>query len=273
MEFDPDLVRDFEHRGWQRAAALYRGTFAHASAPFIEMLLDAAGVAAGMDMLDLACGPGIVTEAASRRGAAAIGADFSPAMLELARAANPTLHFDEADAETLPYADAAFDAVVSNFGVHHFPRPPRAIEEMIRVLRPGGRLAFTAWAVPAENIAWRLLFDAIRAYGDIDAAKAPPSGGNLGTEDAASRLLVDAGFISVEAAREAREWPVASAAALVESLRQGTVRTAALIDAQPKTAMPAILKSIEAAATPYRRGDGLAVPIVAILARGTKPGR
>lgn len=49
------------------------------------------------------------------------------------------------------------------------------------MLRPGGRFTFTSWAVPDDNVAWRLLFDAIRAHRDLAAANAPPSGGNLGT--------------------------------------------------------------------------------------------
>jgi SAM-dependent methyltransferase len=269
MAFDPATIRDFEHRGWQRAAAQYRATFARASAGFVAALLDAAEIGAGTRVLDLACGPGIAAAAAAARGAVVRGADFSPAMLELARAALPDAGFDEAEAERLPYADAGFDAVVSNFGVHHFPYAERAAAEMWRVLRPGGRVALTCWAAPAENAAWRLLFDAIAAAGVAHAAQTPPSGGTLTSAPAILRLLEGAGFRAATVALEAREWQVADGAALVDALRRGTVRTAALIDAQG-AALPAVIAAIDRAAAPYRRGGGLAVPIAALLGRGVK---
>ena len=270
MDFDPETIRQFEHAGWERAAAAYADTFARASGNYTGTLLDSAAAGPGCRLLDLACGPGIVTGAAAARGAAATGYDFSAAMLHEARTAHPGVAFDQGDAEALPYSDGAFDAVVSNFGMHHFPHPDRAAAEAMRVLRPGGIFAFSSWADPSRNIAWRLLFDAIRAEGDPAAAKAPPSGGGLAQIDAVEAVLLGAGFADAATRYETREWAVADAAALVASLRQGTVRTAALIEAQDAAAMPAILAHIQRAAAPYRRRGALAIPIAAILARGTK---
>ena len=271
MDIDPESVRAFEHAGWQRAAGEYDATFARASAPFTDALLDAAGVADGMQVLDLCCGTGVVTGATARREAVPTGVDFSPAMLAEARRTSPPLRFDEGDAEALPYPDHSFDAVVSNFGVHHVPRPDKAIAEALRVLRPGGRVAFTTWAVPADNIAWRLLFDAIRAHGDMQAANAPPSGGNLVTAEAALRLLNDAGFTGCRAETVRREWLVGEPRDIVVALARGTVRTAALIAAQPPDARAAIEAAVAEAALPYRREGRFAVPIAAILAQGVKP--
>lgn len=270
MEFDPETIRQFEYQGWERAAAAYGETFAQASGCYVEALLDAARIGAGMRVLDLACGTGLATAAAARRGAAAIGRDFSAAMLGAARAAHPGLRFDQGDAEVLPYPEASYDAVVSNFGMHHFPHPDRAAAAAGSVLRPGGVFAFTSWAEPARNLAWRLLFDAVRVHGDPDAAKAPPSGGGLARIEATLAVLRGAGFDDCEAKLEDREWEVTDPADLVASLRRGTVRTAALIEAQDPSAMPAILSHIARAAAPYRRDEGFAIPIVAILARGTR---
>ena len=270
MSFDPETVRAFEHAGWQQAAAAYDATFARATAPFVEALLDAAGVTAGTKVLDVCCGTGLVTASATLRCARTVGLDFSPAMLNQARHAHPELQFDEGDAEALPHANGSFDAVVSNFGVHHVPHPDKALAEALRVLRPGGRVAFTTWAVPEENIAWRLLFDAIREHGDPAAAKTPPSGGNLGTPEAALRLLRDAGFANLRAEAVRREWWLTEPRDLIAALARGTVRTAALITAQPAAARPAIEAAVARAAAQYRRSEGFAVPIVAILASGTK---
>ncbi len=269
MEFDPEAVRAFEHAGWQQAASAYNATFAHASAGFVEALLDAAGVSSGRSVLDVCCGTGVVTAAAARRGAVPSGLDFSAAMLAQARRAHPRLRLDEGDAEALPYADRSFDAVVSNFGIHHIANSDRAMAEARRVLRPGGRFAITTWAAPTENVAWRLLLDAIGAHGDLHAARAPPSGGNLQTPQAALRLFEAAGFSECRAEAVRREWLLSQPRDLLTALARGTARTAALIDAQPAAATPAIEAAVAAAVLRYRRGDGFAVPIVAILASGT----
>lgn len=270
MSFDPDAVRAFEHGGWEQAASEYDATFARATTRFVDVLLAAAGVAKGTRVLDLCCGTGVVTAAAAAKGANPTGLDFSAAMLAQAKASNPAIPFDEGDAEALPYSPESFDAGASNFGIHHVPLPGRALAEIHRVLRPGGGFAFTTWALPAENIAWRLLFDAIRRHGDPDAANAPPPGGNLGSRDAALQLLSDAGFTTPCAKSVRREWLLPDAASLVAALRRGTVRTAALIATQPAAALPAITAAIDRDMAAYRSGNGFFVPIVAILASGTK---
>lgn len=271
MSFDPEAIRDFERAGWEKAAQEYGATFAAASGQFVEALLDAAEATAGTRLLDLCCGPGIVAGAAARRGAAASGLDFSPAMLAVASAAHPALAFHQGDAEALPLADASFDAVVSNFGVHHVPRPERALAEAFRVLRPGGRLAFTTWADPSENLAWRMLFDAIRLHGDPDAAKSPPSGGGLGSEAALLRLLGETGFAELRAETVRREWRLAQPGDLIAAFRRGTVRTAALIEAQRPAALLAIEAEIARHAAAHRRDGWYCIPIAAILACGVKP--
>jgi SAM-dependent methyltransferase len=270
MSFDPDAIRAFEHAGWEKAAREYRATFAAASGEFVEMLLDAAEVATGTRLLDLCCGPGIVTGAADRRGAEATGLDFSPAMLAEARAAHPSLRFHEGDAEAVPLADASFDAVMSNFGILHVPRPERALAEAFRVLRPGGNLAFTSWAAPADNIAWQLLFDAVRLHGDPGAAKAPPSGGGLDSAEMVLRLLREAGFACGCAELVRREWRIVHPGDLIAVFRRGTVRTAALIEAQRPAALLAIEAEIARRAAAYRRDGWYFIPIAAILGRGVK---
>jgi len=269
--FDPQAVRAFEHAGWEKAASAYRVTFARASGEFVEALLETAEVTTGTRLLDLCCGPGVVTEAAAQGGAEASGLDFSRAMLAEARAAYPSLRFHEGDAETMPFADASFDAVVSNFGIHHVPRPEHALAEVFRVLRPGGRFAFTNWANPADNIAWQLLFDAVGLHGDPGAAKAPPSGGGLDSEEVVLSLLREAGFAEAGAALVRREWRIEHPGDLIAVFRRGTVRTAAMIEAQRPGALLAIEAEIARRAAAYRRDGWYFIPIAAILGRGVKP--
>jgi ubiquinone/menaquinone biosynthesis C-methylase UbiE len=266
MSFQPEAVRAFEHAGWQRAAGRYGNSFAHATAPFIAPLLDAARISPGRHVLDVACGPGYLAAAAARRGATAQGLDFSAEMVAVARTAYPDLVVTEGDAEALPYGDGIFDAVVSSFGVHHIPRPDVALAECRRVLKPGARIAFTVWASPEENIAWSLVFDAIDRHGDRSAAKSPPPGGALNQIGHCVRVLEAAGFVESSAEIVRAEWIVPDAEALISALSAGTVRMAALISAQDPTALAAIARDIDRHAERFRRGENLAIPIAAVLA-------
>ena len=268
--FDPEAVRAFEHASWQRAAGVYPATFADATRPFIEALLDAAQVGRGARVLDIACGPGFVASAGRARGAVARGLDFSPAMLAVARARDAAVRFDEGDAEMLPYADAAFDAVVSNFGIHHVPRPVFALREAHRVLRAGGRVAFSFWAEPGENIAWKLVFDAIARHGDRAAARTPAPGGGFGTAAQCADALREVGFADCTTRLVHASWQHRDAQALVTALRAGTARMAAMLDAQRPDAMIAIIADIAENAENYRGADGIAVPIAALIASGAK---
>jgi ubiquinone/menaquinone biosynthesis C-methylase UbiE len=269
MECDPDGIRAFEHASWQRVAAGYGNTFAAATRGFVEPLLDAARVCAQTRVLDVCCGPGLVAGAAAQRGARAAGLDFSSAMLALARAAQPRVAFSQGDAEALPYADGCFDAVVANFGVHHVPHPTAALAEMRRVLAPGGRVAFTTWPRPDRNVPWQLLFDAIRTHGALAAAKTPPSGGTINSEESCRAALGEAGFHEIDVALIERTWTVESAHDLLAAFRNGTARTAALIDAQDRAALPAIEAHMAAQAERYRRDGVLRIPIAAILGEGS----
>jgi ubiquinone/menaquinone biosynthesis C-methylase UbiE len=268
---DPEAIRAFELAGWQRAAGTYETSFATATRQFLPALLDAAAVGPGRAALDVACGPGFAAAAAVARGATARGLDFSAAMLDVARQRHPAIAFDHGDAEALPYPDGGFDAVVCNFGIHHVPQPSRALREAHRVLRSGGMTAFTVWAAPEDNIAWKLVFDAIRRCGDMAASKAPPAGGGFTSQMDCRATLEVAGFAEVGSRRVDAVWRQANGWALLDALHSGTARMAALIEAQAEDTLPAIATEIDRAAADWRTVDGLAIPIAALVAFGRKP--
>ncbi len=267
---DPEAIRAFEHARWERAASAYAASFGVATQLFCDAMLDSAGVGAGTQVLDLACGPGVVAGMATARGAVVCGVDFSAAMLAEARATHPSVQFVHGDAEAVPLPDADFDAVVSNFGLHHLPRPALALAEARRVVRPGGRVAFTFWAGHAENIAWKLVFDAVRRCGDPAASDAPVPGGGFGTTKDCLGALAAAGFAKVDAWLEHRVWRHADAAALVAALQAGTARMAAMIEGQRKGVLAAIVADIEENAAGYRDAGELALPIAAVVAAGIR---
>jgi SAM-dependent methyltransferase len=103
----------------------------------------------GASVLDVACGSGNLAIPAARGGAIVTGVDIATNLLEQARARAEseglTIQFDEGDAENLPYADAAFDEIVSMFGAMFAPRPELVAAELARVCRRGGRIAMANW--------------------------------------------------------------------------------------------------------------------------------
>jgi len=127
-------------------------------------------VAATESVLDVACGPGIVAEHLAPLAASVVGIDLTEAMLTEARdrcerAVLNNVRFDAGNAEALPYADGSFDVVVTRLSFHHFTDPGRVLDEMIRVTRPGGRVAVID-VISAENSDDSALHNAIEILRD-----------------------------------------------------------------------------------------------------------
>jgi len=264
--------REFERSGWERAAGAYASSFERATGLFALPLLEAVGIREQMQLLDVACGTGSVTSAATDRGAAAVGADFSANMIAEARQLHPALQFREADAEALPFPDCAFDAVVINFGVHHFPFPLQALREAHRVIRPGGRLAFTVWASPEEHALHKITLGALREAGVLGAALPTPPGGAVNERATCIALLLESGFTTPPPQAKTLVAPLwlDSDQHLIDMLVHGTVRLSAVIRSQPTAKVDAIVREIRKAAAVYRDDGRLRIPVTAILTVGTK---
>ncbi len=114
-----------------------------------QEFIDRLALKPGERVLDVACGSGNTAIPAARAGAVVTGADIATNLLEQGRARagaeGLTIQFDEGDAENLPYADASFDVVVTMFGAMFAPRPEVTAAELVRVCRPGGRIAMANW--------------------------------------------------------------------------------------------------------------------------------
>jgi len=117
--------------------------------PVSERLCEAVDLHAGERVLDVATGNGSTALAAARCWTRVVGLDFVPALLERGReraaAEHLAVEFREGDAEELPFADGAFDAVLSTFGVMFAPDQERAARELVRVCRRGGKIGLASW--------------------------------------------------------------------------------------------------------------------------------
>jgi demethylmenaquinone methyltransferase / 2-methoxy-6-polyprenyl-1,4-benzoquinol methylase len=125
---------------------------------------DLAQVGPGKRALDVATGTGDLAIALAQRGAEVVGSDFSPGMLERARAKNGAVRWEQANALALPYPDDAFDAATVGFGARNFSDLRQGLSEMARVVRPGGRvvvLEITTPTKPPLSTFFSLWFDRI----------------------------------------------------------------------------------------------------------------
>lgn len=192
-------------------------------------------------------------------------------MVALASEKNPSLTFQEGDAESLPFADRSFDAVAINFGVLHLERPDTALAEAHRVLRSGGRCAFTVWASPNTSIGFAIVLNAIETYGRMDVPlPAGPPFFRFSDAAEASRSMTAVGFADPTVETVPLVWRLTSGEALFEAFLQGAVRTAALLRGQTTDAMGKIRGAIVEGAERYRHGTALELPMAAVLTSGTR---
>ena len=174
-----------------------------------EDVVAAAGVQAGERVLDVATGTGNAALVAARRGARVTGLDLTPELLEIAqrRGADEGLEiaFLEGDAEGLPFEDGSFDRVTSVFGAMFAPDQARAAAELLRVCKPGGTVAVSAWAPDGLNG---------QMFGTLGRHMPPPPEGFRppilwGVEDVVRELFAGAAEVGCEerAARDSVRAP------------------------------------------------------------------
>ena len=258
---DPQAISEAQRCIWNSTAASYPSVTAKAGEP----LLDAAGVGEGTLVLDVACGPGLVAAAAAARGALVTGLDFAEDMVEEARSQHPSIKFRVGDAAALPFDDEAYDALVIGFGIFLMAEPQKVLEEAKRVLKPGGRVAFTIWDAPETLTAFSIVFGTVGAHIQPEPAEPPPLLGKA-DEGLLTGVVTEAGFVDATFERLPLVWELPSADALFEAFRSFPNLAGASDDV-----LKAIRSDILSKAAEYERDGELHLPMPAILVSGVRP--
>jgi len=271
-DFDAEAFRRFEREAHGRKAVSYHERFAAVTQRAIAPLLDAARVGAGTRLLDVAAGPGHLAAAAARRGARVTGVDLAPEMVAIACRLYPTVTFQEAQAEQLPFPDGSFDAVTCAFGVGHFPEPECVLAEFSRVLAPGGVAALAWWDGFARNRINGIFHETILLLG-VSAPHAVPAGPPMDRYSDGVRfaeLLDSAGLEEVAIGEVSFEHRVHDADELWMMAMGSFARASSLIGAQSEAVQRDIRAAVGAAASRYATADGLAIPVAFLIASGMR---
>jgi SAM-dependent methyltransferase len=236
-------------------------------------LADAAQIRPGQRVLDVACGTGVLCrEVTSRTGPTGIvaGLDPNPGMLEVARRLAPTLEWRQGVAESLPFGDQSFDAVVSQFGFMFFDDRREALREALRVLVPEGRLAVAVWdsldEIPAYAAEVALL-ERVAGSRVADPLRAPFV---LGDRRGLAALFEGGGVASVEVTTDRGTARFPSIRVMVEADLRGWLPVMGVV--LPEEQITRILEEAEHVFRPFVRADGtVSFDTSAHIITGTKP--
>ena len=258
-----DDFSKLEYTGWQSVAGKYMENWAILTRQFIEPLLNAANVGKGMKVLDVACGPGLVSEKIYQRKALPVAIDFSPEMINLGKKLYPHLRFEEGDAQQLPFKNKFFDAVVMNFGMLHLSQPLQAMKEANRVLKKNGRFAFTVWAGAAKSPASKVVNDAKEKFADMNVPMpAAPPYDYFGDKENCKDFLKDAGFSPQTMIYKTKlvKWKVPTAGYIFEAELNAGVRNAAFLRKQSEKTLEKIKRFIEQGMQQFKTNGGYDLP-------------
>jgi ubiquinone/menaquinone biosynthesis C-methylase UbiE len=270
------LQRRVQRYGWDLAANDYEPLWQAQLAEVQAAMLAWASLASGERVLDVACGTGLVSFAAARAvgvGGHVLGIDLSDRMVGAAelRAMERKLsncYFSRMDAETLALPDASFDVVLCALGLMYMPLPERALQEMRRVLRPGGRISLAVWG-ERSKCGWSAVFPIVD---DEVASEVCPLFFRLGERDLLARLCCDMSFEEVRYRRITTTLAFADANEACDAAFVGGPVALAWSRFNDEVRARARARYLDAIG-PWRQGHGYQIPAEFVIAAAVAPGQ
>jgi SAM-dependent methyltransferase len=187
-------------------------------------LIDGAGVRDGSHVLDIACGTGVLARRALQRagsGGRVVGVDPAPGMIAAARELEPRIDWLLCGAEALEVDDETFDCVVSQFGMMFFQDRRKSVQEMLRVLKPGGSLALAVWNTVDNNPAYADIVSVLQQHVGTAAADALRLPYSLGNADEVTAVLDHGGLTDVRVETRTEQARFPSSRHMVEAELRG----------------------------------------------------
>jgi ubiquinone/menaquinone biosynthesis C-methylase UbiE len=270
---DPRLQRRVQRYGWDKAATCYDAYWAQQLAPAQDRVLAMAQIQRGERVLDVACGTGLVTlRAAESVGPAGrvVATDISDVMVQrvielAAQRGLPQVTAERSDAEEIIQGDETFDVVLCALGLMYVVDPLRALEQMRRVLRRGGRVAVAVWGA-RSRCGWAEIFPIVERRVTSEVC---PLFFQLGSGDALQYALTRTAYSDIEVERISTTLSYDTGDSACGAAFAGGPVALPYSRFDPPT-RDEVHAEYLASIAPYRRGDGYEVPGEFVIARAIK---
>lgn len=281
-QFDPVKYKNTTHDQWQAAAeAWYRWspTLNNWLGKATDKMLEMAGISIGSRVLDIAAGAGeqsITTAKKVGPSGYVLATDISANILEYAKqmaqqAGVKNIETKVMDGENLTLEDESFDAVISRVGLIYFPDQQKALKEMLRVLKPGGKVAAIVYSTPEENKFFSVPVSIIR-----NRAKLPPplpgqpGPFSLGAEGIIDKVFSQAGFKNIRVELVDSPLLLSSAKECVRFEKESFGALHQMMSSLPDSEKESVWEEIERELRKFETDDGFAGPCKMVVAVGEK---
>lgn len=276
--FDPQIYSEESRQAWSSVACNYDQLIARHFATFTQDILEWAEIKGGEQVLDVACGAGLVTLPVSSKlksNGRVIGVDFAPAMIALAnQKAKETgvsnIEFRQMNAEALEFNDGSFNVVFCQLGLMLFANPLKALQEMRRVLVSGGRVFITVQGVPEKMLFTSIPMKAMVKHAPWLKVPGAPTLYTFGPQGALEKILRDAGFVDSQTRRVEGALAFSTPQQYWETLIAGAGRTKSMLESLEPDLRQKIRDDVCQAAATFDKDNEIKIPYEVVLSRAFK---